>query len=145
MSIGPVVRMCLLCLLLVSVLACATAIAGEPGEAQKKAAAQAAPAPTAAPKPTPAPADPAVLAERVVALERENLVLREDLGKARLDARTGLSELERQQSENATAFQEKIDALNAELAAERKKQARRNRNVWIAIGAVAVGLLLTAD
>jgi hypothetical protein len=138
---SPIVRMCLLCLLLVSVLACATAVAGEPGEAQKKAAAQAAPAPAAAPKPAPAPADPAALAERVVALERENLVLREDLGKARLDARTKLSELENRQAENAAAFQEKIDALNAQLEAERRKQARRNRNVWIAIGVVAVGLI----
>jgi hypothetical protein len=144
MTINPIVRACLFCLLLVCVFACAAAVAGQPGEAQKKAAAQAAPAPTAK-APAPAPADPEALAERVVALERENLVLREDLGKARLDARTRSSELEKQQAEDAAAFQEKIDALNAELEAERSKQARRNRNVWIAIGVVAVGLLLTAD
>jgi hypothetical protein len=133
--------MCLLCLLLISVVACAAAVAAEPGEAQKKAAAQAAPAPTAAPKPAPAPADPAALSERVVALERENLVLREDLGKARLDARTQLNELEKRQAKEAADFQQKIDALNADLQAERARQARRSRNMWIAIGVLAVGLI----
>ncbi len=138
---SAIVRLCLLCLLFVSLVACATAVAGEPGAAQKKAAAQAAPAPTIGSKPAPAPADPAALAERVVALERENLVLREDLGKARLDARTKLAELEKRQAEDAAAFQQKIDALNADLQAERAKQARRNRNLWLAIGVVAVGLI----
>ncbi len=143
MRTSPIARVCLLSLLVVCVFACAAAVAGEPGDVQKKAAAQAAPAPTAA-APAPATLDPAALTERVVALERENLVLREDLGKARLDARTKLSELERQRAEDAAAFQQKIDALNAELEAERKKQARRNRNLWIAIGAVAVGVIVAA-
>lgn len=145
MRTSPIARVCLFCLLLVSVFACAAAVAGEPGDVQKKAAAQGAPAPTAAPKATPVPADPAALAERVVALERENLVLREDLGKARLDARTKLNELEKRQAEDAARFQEKIDALNADLQAERAKQARRNRNLWIAIGVVAVGVIAAAQ
>ena len=85
--------------------------------------------------------DVSALDERVVALERENLVLREDLGKARLDARTALSELEKRRAEDAARFQQKIDALNAELAAEREKQARRNQNLWLAIGIVAIGVI----
>ncbi len=143
MRTSPIARLCLLCLLLVCVFACAAAVAGEPGDVQKKAAAQAAPAPTAA-APAPATLDPVALTERVVALERENLVLREDLGKARLDARTKLSELEKQHAEDAARFQQKIDALNAELEAERERQARRNRTLWIAVGVVAIGLLATA-
>ncbi|HUU53535.1 MAG TPA: hypothetical protein VMY87_01340 [Armatimonadota bacterium] len=116
------------------------ALAGEPGQVQKKAAGQAAPAPVA-PAAGASAVDTATLAERVVALERENLVLREDLGKARLDVRTGMNELEKQRAEDAARFQQKIDALNAELQAEREKQARRNRNLWLAIGVVAIGVI----
>jgi hypothetical protein len=81
------------------------------------------------------------MGERVVALERENLVLREDLGKARLDSRTAMNEIEKRRAEDAARFQQKIDALNADLAAEREKQARRTRNLWLAIGVVAIGVI----
>jgi len=111
------------------------AFAAEPGQPQKKIAAQACPAPA------PASPDVSAMGERVVALERENLVLREDLGKARLDSRTAMNELEKRRAEDAARFQQKIDALNADLAAEREKQARRTRNLWLAIGVVAIGVI----
>lgn len=138
------VALVLLCILLVW---CSAAMAAEAGDVQKKAATQAAPAPLApqaAPAP-PAPAgkatDPAVLGERVNALEKENLVLREDLGKARLDTRTAMNDMAKRQAEEMARFQQKIDALNAELAAERDKQSRRNRNTWIALGLLALGVV----
>ena len=138
------VALVLLCTLLVW---CSAAMAAEAGDVQKKAATQAAPAPLApqaAPAP-PAPAgkatDPAVLGERVNALEKENLVLREDLGKARLDTRTAMNDMAKRQAEEMARFQQKIDALNAELAAERDKQSRRNRNTWIALGLLALGVV----
>ena len=111
------------------------AFAAEPGQVQKAAAALAFPAPA------PASPDVSAMGERVVALERENLVLREDLGKARLDSRTAMNELEKRRAEDAARFQQKIDALNADLAAEREKQARRTRNLWVAIGVVAIGVI----
>ncbi|HUU53520.1 MAG TPA: hypothetical protein VMY87_01260 [Armatimonadota bacterium] len=111
------------------------AFAAEPGQVQKAAAALACPAPA------PASPDVSAMGERVVALERENLVLREDLGKARLDSRTAMNELEKRRAEDAARFQQKIDALNADLAAEREKQARRTRNLWLAIGVVAIGVI----
>ena len=122
------------CILVFFFVLTGQAFAADPGQAQKKVAAQAVPAPKASP-------DASALDERVVALERENLVLREDLGKARLDARTAMSELEKRRAEDAARFQQKIDALNADLAAEREKQARRNQNLWLAIGIVAIGMI----
>ena len=137
-----------LVLLCVPLVWCSAAMAAEAGDVQKKAATQAAPAPPApqaSPKPAPAPVgkatDPAVLGERVNALERENLVLREDLGKARLDTRTAMNDMAKRQAEEMARFQQKIDALNAELAAERDKQSRRNRNTWIALGLLALGVV----
>ena len=112
------------------------AFAADPGQAQKKVAAQACPVPA-----TSAAPDVSAMGERVVALERENLVLREDLGKARLDSRTAMNEIEKRRAEDAARFQQKIDALNADLAAEREKQARRNHNLWLAIGVVAIGVI----
>ena len=109
--------------------------AAEPGQVQKAAASLACPAPA------PAAPDVSAMGERVVALERENLVLREDLGKARLDSRTAMNEIEKRRAEDAARFQQKIDALNADLAAEREKQARRTRNLWLAIGVVAIGVI----
>ena len=124
------------CILVFFFVLAGQAVAAEPGQAQKKAAAQAHPVSAAQAAP-----DVSALGERVVALERENLVLREDLGKARLDARTAMNELERRRAEEAARFQQKIDALNADLAAEREKQARRTRNLWLAIGVVALGVI----
>jgi hypothetical protein len=113
---------------------------------QKKAAAQAAPSQTPdAPPADKATPDAAALAERVQALEKENIVLREDLGKARLDARTRVGELEDREAEARARMQEKIDALRAELEAEREKQAKRNRNFWIAAGVLAIGIIAAAD
>ncbi len=123
------------------------ALATEAGGVQKKAAAQATPAapapapPKAAPAPGGKAADPAALAERVNALERENLVLREDLGKARLDTRTAMNDMSKRQAEEMARFQQKIDELNAQLAAERDKQSRRSRNTWIALGLLALGVV----
>ena len=121
--------------ILVFFLVAGQVFAAEPGQVQKAAAALACPAPA------PAAPDVSAMGERVVALERENLVLREDLGKARLDARTAMNELEKRRAEDAARFQQKIDALNADLAAEREKQARRTRNLWLAIGVVAIGVI----
>ena len=124
------------CILVFFFVVAGQAFAAEPGQAQKKVAAQACPAPA-----TSAAPDVSAMGERVVALERENLVLREDLGKARLDARTAMNELEKRRAEDAARFQQKIDALNADLAAEREEQARRTRNLWLAIGVVAIGVI----
>ncbi len=125
------------CILVFFFLVGAPALAGEPGEPQKKAAGQAAPAPAGQVSKVPATA----LAERVSALEKENLVLREDLGKARLDARTEVEELRRRHAEDAARFQQKVDTLKATLEAERQRQARRNRNLWLAIGVLAIGVI----
>ncbi len=111
------------------------ATAAEGGGAQRKAASQATPAPAAR------PADLTTLNERVIALEKENLVLREDLGKARLDLRTGLADQAKKQSEEMSRMQQRVDALNAQLAAEREKQSKRSRNMWIAIGLLALGVV----
>lgn len=124
------------CILVFFFVFAGQAFAAEPGQVQKAAAAQACPVPAAQAAP-----DASALGERVVALERENLVLREDLGKARLDSRTAMNELEKRRAEDAARFQQKIDALNADLAAEREKQARRNHNLWLAIGVVAIGVI----
>jgi TolA-binding protein len=89
----------------------------------------------------------ATLEERVTELEKTTVVLREDLGKARLDARTELDAAAKRQAESDAKLQKQIDQLsakvadlNAQLAAEHKTQARRNRNLWIAIGILAVGI-----
>jgi len=124
------------CILMFFFVVTGEALAAEPGQAQQKVAAQAGTTSSAAPAP-----EVSALNERVVALERENLVLREDLGKARLDARTALNELEKRRAEDAARFQQKIDALNADLEAEREKQARRNHNLWLAIGIIAIGVI----
>jgi hypothetical protein len=134
----------LCCILTLSGLAMGLASAepGAAGEIQKKAAAQADPArrppPESAPKETP---DAAALGERVDALEKENVVLREDMGKARLDARTHLRDLEEQQAEADARLRQRIDELEAQLAAERERQSRRERNLWLALGVLAIGIL----
>ena len=136
----------LCCVVAISLLAGAPASAsppaGPPGEVQRKAASQAAPGREA---PSPAPRakapDAAALAERVQALEKENLVLQEDLGKARLDARTRLDEIDKREAEARARLQQKIDDLQAQLAAEREKEARRNRNLWLAVGVLALGII----
>jgi hypothetical protein len=87
------------------------------------------------------PADTGVLTERVIALEKENLVLREDLGKARLDVRTSVNTLQQQQAADMAKMQEKIDALNTQLAAEQEKQTKRTQMLWIAIGLIAIGAI----
>jgi hypothetical protein len=87
------------------------------------------------------PADTGALTERVIALEKENLVLREDLGKARLDVRTNVNTLKEQQAADMAKMQEKIDALNAQLAAEQEKQTKRTQMLWIAIGLIAIGAI----
>jgi hypothetical protein len=132
--------------LLIGVAAADPARADEPGAVQTKVAAQAAPSrPLQAPPPGKTTPDVAAMSERVEALEKENIVLREDLGKARLDARTQLGELEKREAEARARMQEKIDALHADLEAERKKQAKRNRNLWIAAGVLAIGIIAAAD
>jgi hypothetical protein len=84
---------------------------------------------------------PAELGERVGALEKENLVLREDLGKARLDARARLEEAERERAELESRLQQRVDELNERLAAERDRQARKSRNLWLAVGILALAII----
>ncbi len=130
----------LCCITAIALLAAAPAGASSPDEApggaQRRAAAQAT-----------SPQEPAraqsasELAERVDALEKENLVLREDLGKARLDARTRLEEAARRRAEMDSRLRQRIDELNAKLAAEQDRQARRNRNLWLAVGVLALGII----
>ncbi|UCC69733.1 MAG: hypothetical protein JSV79_07535 [Armatimonadota bacterium] len=127
-----VVSLALCCIAAISLLSAAFAQA--PGDAQRKAAAQ-----VVSPQ-TPAES-PAELGERVQALEKENVVLREDLGKARLDARTRLDEAAKQQAEMEEQLRQRIEELNAKLAAERQSRARSNRNLWLAVGILAIGII----
>jgi septal ring factor EnvC (AmiA/AmiB activator) len=94
-------------------------------------------------KPGGAPADAEALPERVDALEKENTVLREDLGKARLDARAQLEAAARRQAEAIAALNRQVDDLEKQLQAERDRQSRRNRNLWLAVGVVALGVLVS--
>jgi hypothetical protein len=124
-------------------LCCVTAVAAGPALAAETGTAQPAPLQIAAAAPAfqPKPADAGALTERVIALEKENLVLREDLGKARLDLRTGLSDQGKRHAEEMARMQQKIDELKAQLAADRERESRRSRNVWIAIGLLALGVV----
>ena len=117
-----------------------------PGEVQKKVAEQAGgPQEPAAPDQAAPerPATPAEMAERIEALEKKNLVLSEDLGKARLDARTRLAEAEKRRAEDMARFKKKIEELNAQLAAERQRQSRKNKDLWLAVGILALGIIAT--
>jgi len=127
-----VVSLALCCIAAISLLS--AALAQAPGDVQRKAATQ-----VVSPQ---APAEsPAELGERVQALEKENVVLREDLGKARLDARTRLDEAAKQQAEMEEQLRQRIDELNAKLAAEQQSRARSNRNLWLAVGILALGII----
>jgi hypothetical protein len=121
--------------------------AGAPGEAQRKVASQATGEARTAPgssRTAAGPeraASPSELSERIQALEKENVVLREDLGKARLDVRTSLAEAEARRATEMAGFQKRIDDLNAQLAAERDRQTRKNKNLWLAVGVLALGII----
>jgi hypothetical protein len=121
--------------------------AGAPGEAQRKVASQATGEARTAPgssRTAAGPeraASPSELSERIQALEKENVVLREDLGKARLDVRTSLAEAEARRAREMAEFQKRIDDLNAQLAAERDRQTRKNKNLWLAVGVLALGII----
>ncbi len=110
--------------------------------AQPIAVAQAAPAPVPA-KDSAKPADQGSLPERVTTLEKESVVLREDVGKARLDARSDVETLASRQAEAIARLNKEVDDLQARLDAERAAQARRNRNLWTAVGVVALGVILS--
>jgi len=97
----------------------------------------------AAPKETPSASASATPNERITTLERENVVLREDLGKARLDVRTQLEAAGKRQAEAVARLQKQLDEANAKLEAERQKNAKRNRNLWYAVGALALGIALS--
>ena len=106
--------------------------------AQPTAVAQAAPA-----KESAKPADQGAIPERVTTLEKENVVLREDLGKARLDAKGDLETLAKRQAEAIARLNQQVADTQAKLEAEQARRERQNRNLWIAIGAVAVGWLVS--
>lgn len=141
----------LACFALVLLAICAfgdaSSPAGAPGEAQRKVASQAAGETRVAPAAARAAADPtraaspSELSERIEALEKENVVLREDLGKARLDVRTSLAEAEARRAKEAAEFQKRIDDLNAQLASERERQGRKNKDLWLAVGVLALGII----
>ncbi len=140
-----VVSLALCCIAVLTLLTGALADAASPFdspvEAQKKVAARA-----ADPEPPPHPivrGEAPELAERVGALERQNLVLREDLGKARLDTRTRLEAAEQRHNDQVAQLQKRIDELNAQLASERDRQSRKSRNLWLAVGVLAIGIIAT--
>jgi len=81
------------------------------------------------------------LPNRVESLEKESVVLREDLGKARLETRTQIDAVEKRNAEAMARMQQKIDELNAQLQEERQRQERRNRQLWLAFGVVLVAVL----
>lgn len=67
------------------------------------------------------------LVERVESLEKENLVLREDLGKARLAARTQLQAAAKKHAQEISQLNKELAELNAKLkaAADLKKDIER--------------------
>lgn len=85
--------------------------------------------------------DVKALQERVRVLENENQVLREDLGKARLDARADLEAASKRQAEMIAKTNQELADTKAQMEADKKAQARRNRNLWIGIAVVAIGAL----
>jgi hypothetical protein len=133
-----------LALLAVGILT-AAASADDPGLRQKQATAQARPILIAASTSSAKATDPTVLDERVTALEKENVVLREDLGKARLDVRAALHELTDEHETDMARFQQKVDDLNAQFAEERESARRRERNLWLAVGVLAVAIIATSN
>jgi len=140
-TVARLVLACFALVLLVSgALGDASSPAGAPGEAQRKVASQAAGEARIVAEPE-KPKSPAELAERVEALEKENVVLREDLGKARLDVRTSLAEAEARRAKEPAEFQQRIDDLTARLAAERERQVRKNKDLWLAVGVLALGII----
>ena len=84
------------------------------------------------------PADMKELTERLQLLEKENLVLREDLGKARLDTRSALEAAAKRQAEAIVKINAELKETQDKMAAERAAQARRNRKLWIAVGVAAI-------
>ena len=87
------------------------------------------------------PADAKELTERVQALEKENLVLREDLGKARIDAKSDLAASAKRQAEIIDKINAELADTQAKMAAERAAQSKRNRNLWIGLGIIAIGVM----
>jgi len=141
-------RVALTCTALV--LCCAAGLAeaapaAAPAE-QPVAVAQAAPTAVPAARPPREAAKPeesAPVAERVTTLEKESVVMREDLGKARLDARADLEAAAKRQAEAIERLHKELVETQAKLEAERAAQARRNRHLWMAVGVVALGVLLS--
>jgi septin family protein len=109
-----------------------------PAKAAAQAQAQESPAPKAAPAPAPSSV---AIPDRVSALEKQNLVLTEDIGKARLETRTRLEALAKQQAEQIQKLNQELAQQRAQMEADRKKQQERNRNVWIAVGVLALGVI----
>ena len=109
------------------------------GEAASPPATALAVAPAPAPPPQPK-ADLQSVAGRVDVLEKENVVLREDLGKTRLSARTELDSAEKRFADAIAKVKRDLREAEEKMEAERKAQAKRNRNFWIAIGALAIAL-----
>jgi septal ring factor EnvC (AmiA/AmiB activator) len=97
----------------------------------------------ASPKEAPAVGGTATTSERITTLEKENVILREDLGKARLDTRTQVEAANKRQAEAVARLQKQLEEANAKIEAERQKNAKRSRNLWYAIGALAVGIVAT--
>jgi hypothetical protein len=110
------------------------------GSAFAQAAEQGQAAPQPKPKAAPA-ADSAALTERVNALEKQNVVLSEDLGKARLDTRTKLEEAAKKQAEAIAALNQRLAEEKAKADAEKERQGKKNRQLWIAVGVLAIGLI----
>jgi len=123
----------------------AVAAADDPGVIQTQSTAHAGTVLIAAAPPAAKATDPTVLDERITALERENVVLREDLGKSRLDSRAGLKELSDQHEADMARFQQKVDDLNAQFEEERERAQRRERNLWLAVGVLAVAIIATSN
>lgn len=133
----PVLMLSVIVIMFLVVGALAAPTTSEPaGGALAKAASQ------AAPKEAPAGGS-ATAGDRINALERENVILREDLGKARLDTRTQLEAAAKRQAEAVAKLQKQLDESSAKMEAERQKNAKRNRNLWYAVGALALGLALS--
>ncbi len=128
------------CIVIASLLVGASAA---PSPAPPAVGVLAAVAAQASPKEAPAVGGTATTGERITTLEKENVILREDLGKARLDTRTQVEAANKRQAEAVARLQKQLEEANAKIEAERQKNAKRSRNLWYAIGALAVGIVAT--
>jgi peptidoglycan hydrolase CwlO-like protein len=97
--------------------------------------------PKAAPRKAETPADAEALESRVRALENQSTVLSEDVGKTRLEQRTQLEDLAKRQADAIAKLNQQLADTNAQLQQQREKEAKRTRQLWLAVGVLVLGVI----